>query len=118
MTATITFRKTQRGEWAVCGPVSAVREGTEVTVTKRSGDTKRVYIERVGRQFQRDGKAMVYGYIGSDRNVETTSTGRGGICDECDQPRRNLRPCVDSSGIGGMCCPRCASMSPFERSFC
>jgi hypothetical protein len=72
MTETITFKKTQRGEWAVCGPVSAVREGTEVTVTKRSGDTKRVYIERIGRQFQADGQAMVYGYIGQARATGAT----------------------------------------------
>jgi hypothetical protein len=117
MTATITFKKTQRGEWAVCGPVSAVREGTEVTVTKRSGDTKRVYIERTGREFQVDGKAMVYGYIAPSA-PKAPNAGRGGICDECGKPRRNLSACVDSSGIGGMCCPRCASMSPYERSFC
>lgn len=44
------------------------------------------------------------------------STG-GGICDECQKPRRNLRECRDSSGIVGRCCPQCASLPSYERSF-
>lgn len=42
---------------------------------------------------------------------------RGGICAECEEPRRNLVECRDSSGILGMCCARCASLAPWERSF-
>jgi predicted kinase len=42
--------------------------------------------------------------------------GKGRPCDECGRPGATI-PCADSSGLGGMCCPRCAKMSRWERSF-
>lgn len=42
--------------------------------------------------------------------------GHDGQCDECKE-RRGIIECQDSSGITGLCCRRCASLSPYERSF-
>lgn len=99
MAATITFRKTRQGDWVAFGPASAVRECTEVTVTKRSGDAKRVYIERTGKTFQVDGLDMVYGYIGS-----TSSSRRGGhsphrsSSNRCDRCRCHREPNAGAPG--------------------
>lgn len=139
MTATITYRKTRDGEWVAYGPAAAIRTNTYVTVTKKSGQSKREYIDRIGRPFTVAGAQMRYGYIGTDPEAALAeaeellatpvadwlaSTTRqrptrrpGGICAECDQPRRNLTECLDSSGIPGMCCPRCAATPRYERSF-
>lgn len=37
-------------------------------------------------------------------------------CADCGRPGASIE-CVDSSGITGMCCRSCASMSRYERSF-
>lgn len=195
-------------EWRVYGPADELHVG-EVTVTKKSGRAKAVWIERIVPARAKDGVEMAYGLIGHapapepavvttelglpreapavdspwqcdghvaigrsdstagdlltgslaavidgevrtvgfDANSITTVgivggvrmvavavtdrpavqpqrkparqrvAGRGGICDECQQPRRNLQECVDSSGIPGLCCPRCASSPAYTRSF-
>jgi hypothetical protein len=121
MSATITYRKTKAGEWVAFGPAAIVRPGF-VTITKRSGESKTELVDRVGRTFTVNGAEMVYGYLAKTPAPRTASTstgtvGRGGICDECLEPRRNLRPCSDSSGLVGMCCPRCAAAPSYTRSF-
>ncbi|WP_166345187.1 hypothetical protein [Phytoactinopolyspora limicola] len=127
-TTRTTFRKTKSGEWVAFGPASIVRPRTSVRVTKRSGQVQTVIIETVGRPFKVDGVDMVYGYIERPsrapraaapvaRQRDNRREGKGGICDECDQPRRNLQECRDSSGILGLCCPRCAAGPAYERSF-
>jgi hypothetical protein len=127
-TATITYRKSD-GMWAAYGPSRAIKPGQQVTITKRSGETKQEWIDSVSKPFTVDGTRMVYGYLADlvdgllIPRAETAaapaaaSQGRGGICAECDQPRRSLTECLDSSGIPGMCCPRCASLPAHERSF-
>lgn len=46
------------------------------------------------------------------------STGRrAGTCADCGTSSARLVECADSSGIVAGCCPRCAAMSPYERSF-
>jgi hypothetical protein len=48
---------------------------------------------------------------------ERTVTRPAGRCDECGATGYPLRPCRDSSGIPGRCCPHCASTPACERSF-
>jgi len=114
----VTYRKTKTGEWVAYGPASLVCPGF-VTVTKRSGEAKQELVERVGRPFTAEGVEMVYGYLAAKApaTARPAGKGRGGICDECGEPRRNLQECADSSGIGGLCCPRCASQPAYCRSF-
>lgn len=118
MSVTATYRKTKTGEWVAYGPASVVRPGF-VTVTKRSGEAKQELVERVGRPFTTEDGPMVYGYLAAKvpATARAAGKGRGGICDECGEPRRNLQECADSSGIGGLCCPRCASQPAYCRSF-
>jgi len=42
---------------------------------------------------------------------------KSGSCDECGHWDQRLTLCYDSSGLEGYCCYRCASQSPYERSF-
>lgn len=121
------FRKTKTGEWVAYAPVARLRqcleqESGELSVRKASGEWKVVDLGRIGKPFMADGVQMAYGYLVEDkrpaRSTRPASNGRGGICDECGEPRRNLTECRDSSGISGMCCPRCASGPDYTRSFC
>jgi hypothetical protein len=126
MSETITYRKTRQGQWVAFAPAATLNRlmldsNRRIEIVKRSGERKVETLESVGRSFVADGREMAYGYLAKSAPAApkaTPNAGRGGICDECGNPRRNLSACVDSSGIGGMCCPRCASMSPYERSFC
>ena len=63
-----TYRKTKNGEWVVYGRAAdlttACRNGGQVPVLRRSGDTKHETIARVGRAFTVDGVEMAYGYTG------------------------------------------------------
>jgi hypothetical protein len=74
-TATISYRKTKAGKWVAFGPVEAFKvrvmtpegwdtaDADEVTVTKRSGESKVERISRVGKPFSVDGRQMVYAYL-------------------------------------------------------
>lgn len=57
-----TFRKTKSGEWVVFGSATVVAPGP-VWVDKKGGTRSKVVVERVGKPFNVDGVAMVYGYI-------------------------------------------------------
>jgi hypothetical protein len=142
-TATLTYRKS-RSEWVVYGPATALKANTMVTVTKRSGETKQEYIETVGKRFTVDGTAMRYGYIGvspaqwqtdaeradaafaamlaanaAEAATATTAPRRNAkTCDECGATAHTLHPAVDSSGIPGHCCGRCATQPSYALSFC
>lgn len=65
--ATFTWRKTQSGEWVICGDAKAlrhaVRGGLSVPVTSKSGASKRVFPTRVGKTFS---NGLAYGYLGDD----------------------------------------------------
>lgn len=74
MSKTCTYRKTKAGEWVVMGPVSVVKPGAVVTVTKKDGTSKTERIESVGKAF--DG--MRYGYL---RRRDTGPR----VCDECGE---------------------------------
>ncbi len=58
----LQYRKTKDGEWVAFGPVAELRPGT-ITVTKKSGETKRETVVRVGKSFNVDGIACAYGYL-------------------------------------------------------
>ncbi len=76
----ITWRKTQSGQWAVCGPAEQIRPGATVVVAKRSGGTSTVEIESVGKTFDRDGVPSRYGYP-----AERSSGGSAGSYGEDEQ---------------------------------
>lgn len=120
----VFFKHPAFDDWRIGG--KPYEDGDHVVVTLRSGKTKTVVaqlpiIETI------DGTTIAYGpYMPAPakRPPARTSTvqprrqepenlahgaelGHGGICDECGQPRRNLRRAIDSSGIGGQVCPRC-----------
>lgn len=52
----ITYTKLRNGNWGLRGPASAIRAGATVTVTKRSGETKR---ETVGSVFWSDDSTAI-----------------------------------------------------------
>ncbi len=60
------FRKTKQGKWAVMGPVDALQAALagdgKVKVLKKSGDWSDFTVVSLGRPFDVDGVAMVYGY--------------------------------------------------------
>jgi hypothetical protein len=60
--ATITYRKTQQGEWVAYGPAAVMRKGA-VTVTKKDGSIKTEHVGRLGKTFTVAGVPMVYGYL-------------------------------------------------------
>lgn len=90
-TATITYRKTKRGEWVAFGPAALIAPGRSVIIVKKDGTTRMEAIESVGRTFDVDGVEMVYGYIDQAQSVPLnsravrTSHRRSGryLCDEC-----------------------------------
>mgnify|MGYP000932440191 CR=1 FL=1 len=86
-----------------------------MVVTKADGTKKTVTVASVSRSFDVDGVSCVYGAIAEAANKWATH-GAGGRCAECGRPGATTM-CSDSSGIQGMCCPRCARMSRYERSF-
>lgn len=107
----IRYRKTKTGAWVVFGPAAAIAAGATITVTTRAGDVHAEHVESIGRPFDVEGVAMVYGYL-ADRNAT------GGMCENCTTNSPYLTLCRDSSGIQGYCCHRCASGPDLERSFC
>lgn len=70
--ATITFRKTKRGEWVAFGPASIVKAGETVTITKKNGSTTDKYVYSVGKEFTVNGEPMVYGYLNEMSDSEFT----------------------------------------------
>lgn len=58
------YRRTKQGEWVVMGPVSVVKVGETVSVTKKNGETKDETILSVGKPFIVEGVYMVYGHTG------------------------------------------------------
>lgn len=98
-----TYRKTQAGQWVVCGPVSVVRPGTQVTVYKSDGTTKTELIETCGRPF---GDNLVYGYIAQRAAAATVK-----------QPTRGR---YDSEGFryNGRCKAPGCSATATDRGYC
>jgi hypothetical protein len=100
-----TYTKLRSGDWGIRG--RGLVEGRDVTVTKKSGETK---TERVTKII----------WTGSDgtqlATIEQRPIARSESCAECGR----WGACVeaaDSSGIVARVCRRCASMSEWERSY-
>lgn len=55
-TEAITWKMLRGGDWGVCGPSSAVHVGATVAVTRASGSTSYVHVDRV--LWEGDGKAI------------------------------------------------------------
>ncbi len=89
------FRKTKQGKWAVMGPVetleAAVAGDGKVKVLKKSGDWSDFTVVSLGRPFDVDGVAMVYGY--DDEGDPNPSGGGGASGSSSSAPPR--------SGTGG-----------------
>lgn len=113
-TITASPTKLRDGSWGARVPGGATI-GQTIRIRTRAGKEWDACVERV--VWTGDGVAIVATRSLDRRPAPASSERRGGICDECDEPRRNLTKCYDSSGILGMCCPRCAAMSRYERSF-
>lgn len=118
-TTTATWRKTQSGEWAVCGLAAVVKAGTDVHVAKKNGEVTVEHIARVGKTFRAaDGNTMVYGYLAASSSSSSSPRPHrsGRRCDECGRSGADT-PARDSSGIPGMVCDRCARYPSYELSF-
>lgn len=68
------YRKTKDGQWVVAGPSSMIRDGAQVTVVKRDGNTKVERIASVGREYDDHGVKCRYGYI-----AQRSSHSSGGV---------------------------------------
>ncbi len=81
------YRRTGSGAWAVYGPVLLVKAGQEVTVYKKDGSTSTEMVDRVGKPFDVDGTAMIYGYPRPRASWSKASRRRAGgtprSCDDC-----------------------------------
>lgn len=111
----IKYRKTKAGQWVAFGPATEVVPGP-VTVIKADGSTKAETVASVGRPFDVAGKPHCYGYLAAVRPAGELRATSGEHCEECGRGGA-LVECVDSSGIGGLCCRRCAASPAYTRSF-
>jgi len=82
----ITYTKLRNGSWGLRGPASALRAGAQVTVTKRSGESKTVRVGRV--LWSNDTTAIATVQRGSSRNGGSSYRRRGGSGwqDSCGYP--------------------------------
>ena len=134
-----TYTKLRDGSWGIKVPGKAV-PGQQVTVETRAGARKQEVVGIVmwtGADRFSGGTAslctigvkgaggMAPRVPGEFRPVEEPASYQRSPyeaddfdeCAECGVRSRGMRDCVDSSGITGPCCPRCARMSRYERSF-
>lgn len=119
----LSFTRLRReNAWGVRGPIgevkAAIAAGGDATITKKDGSQTSVRLARILKEFD-DGNCICaivpQSKGGGSRSKEPSAS--SGQCDECGRRASRLTECRDSSGIPGMCCPVCASMSREERSF-
>lgn len=110
-TTPATPKKLRDGSWGALATSEHIAAGDVVEITTRSGKS---WLATVGRVlWAGDGKAICTTYS-TTRGGRPADSGRE--CDECG--RRGARhTAVDSSGLGGTVCGRCASLPAVERSF-
>lgn len=113
-----TYRKTRTGEWVIYGPADLLATGRHIPVSLKSGATKTVSIESVGKTFDHDGVAMCYGYAPREERAARPARHSGGstMCENCGE-RRATTTAHDMSGIYGRVCRLCAS-DPMSLSYC
>jgi hypothetical protein len=91
---------TKSGEWVVFGPAASVRVG-RITVAKRDGSTKVEEVERIGKPFQVDGVAYVYGYVAArESRPATASRSRAR---HASSGRCRMRGCTAPATSSGLC---------------
>jgi hypothetical protein len=119
-----TWRKTKQGDWVVYATFTeldkAKFETGAITVTSKSGATKTVGIESIGKSFIVDGVEMAYGYPMAETRATTRRNGSpapAGTCDNCGGRGAKYER-VDSSGIGGIVCGVCSREDRYSLSFC
>lgn len=105
-----TPAKLRNGSWGA-RVEAAVEAGDTIQITTRSGKTWKA---RVMRVLWSDGKVSLCVTESAERRPAAKSQHEP--CAECGE-RAGTVPCLDSSGIRGLCCSRCARMSRWERSF-
>jgi len=119
-TITASFKKLRSGEWGITAKgnlPAAGLAGQYLRVEKKSGETNTVYVDRV---LWTDGATAICTIATMPRTSEQKASpapSGGGICDECERPRRGLVDASDSSGIPGRVCSQCAAMPASMRSF-
>lgn len=117
MTGTITYRKTQRGEWVACGSPAAMRAGCQVAVTRKDGSTETRLVKSTGKAFGTPEGPRCYGYLAPRAGQAPRSPGTAGECqvcggrphkcDECGE-RWPVTAARDLSGLAGCACATCA----------
>ena len=119
-TITASFKKLRDGSWGITAkgnlPASGLA-GQYLRVEKKSGELNTVYVDRV---LWTDGAVAICTICTMPRTSpaqKASPAPSGGICDECERPRRGLVDASDSSGIPGRVCPQCAAMPADELSF-
>lgn len=115
-TKQVIYCKLSSGDWGLRGPAGSLVPGQQVTVHKKDGTTKTETPRAVQNS---DTPGEVIATLARDQRSSPSSKSSGSsreMCAECNE-RAGVRSCLDSSGLSGMCCARCASMSRWERSF-
>lgn len=114
-TATITYRKTGKGEWVAFGPAAAMRTGS-ITVTKKDGSSKTEHIESLGRTFLAGGQDCCYGYLRKTAPAASHAPAAARKCRSCGDKLHKCDACgerwpvtqaTDMSGLGGCVCGIC-----------
>lgn len=121
-----TFKKLRDGSWGLNVNTDQAQSGDEVLTIKRDGSRHVLILNQL---VWKGPDVSFWTFLenaprpapSQPRSESPTPSYRreesGGTCDECGRFSRSLTPCTDSSGIQGRCCPGCARMSRYERSF-
>lgn len=110
-------KKLRDGSWgAVAEGVAEVGDTlTLITKSGKSWNTKVTKVIWSGDNKFGPGKITIVETSGGKKK-QTRKVDEGEVCSECGRSGAT-ELCIDSSGIPGVCCERCASLSPVERSF-
>lgn len=92
----ITYTKLRNGDWGLRGPTKDVQAGAAVTVTKRSGETKR---ETVGSVLWSDDKMAIASIAASSAHSSGSSY----------RPRKGVDYCGYPCPVSGR---RCTASNP------
>lgn len=103
------FCRLPDGTWGakIFGPI---QPGQNVALRRKDGTES---IQTIKAVLENNGIISICTLVGK----RSTTTKVGGRCADCGAWSRRLIFCRDSNGIGGDCCPRCARLSQYERSF-
>lgn len=113
-----TWTKLRDGSWGIKGPKTEIAAGARVQVQKKDGEIQTVTIAKVVWSGDDVAIASIVAERREGGNGGGANAG-GKTCADCGKRLVNGgKMCRDSSGFLGECCPQCARMSQFERSFC